>query len=395
VVTQPSQLPATLADNTTYVICGTVKTITNQITFGANSSIIGLSKENDQLLFNFAGAALVATDNNFLVSNLTLTNSAGKIFEATNYTAATPPLYGRDKRFTLRDCNVIESLDLGDVTGFDIMDISNCIFESFDGTTGLRLKDVSKVQITSCEFVRWFQGATFSTAKMIEFLANGVDNIGFGAVNITGCVIHPQQTQVGISIDSLSTTGFGLIGNNTFVTTGLTTGSVTDIDVNTTSGRNYLVSENQGQINLIGKVEMRLVGNVNNTALTTVNVPVQVNGGTGFTFPVAERVITTNTGTIEGNLTRPTNFFIAVTIKAEMQNGGNNQTVNFYFANNGVIIGYTKVSAELDQAVPQTISFTSNGTALQGNVFSVYVENATNSGTNILISDLSLSGFSL
>ena len=78
-----------------------------------------------------------------------------------------------------------------------------------------------------------------------------------------------------------------------------------------------------------------------------------------------------------------------------MQNGGTNQTINFYLANNGVVIPYATISTELDQNTPQTITFSVNGIALQGNVFSVYVENATNSGTDILISDLSLSGFSL
>jgi hypothetical protein len=397
VVSQLSDLPATLADNTTYLICGTIKTITNQITFGVNSAIIGLNKENDQVLFNVPGLpALVSSNNHFTVKNLTISNTTGSIFDAFNYTVASPSTnYGRDKYFTAENINFQQSVDLGDITGFDVVDFLNCIFTAFDGTTGLRLKDISKLQITSCEFIRWFQAASFSTAKMIEFIANGPDNVGQGAVNITGCIIHPQQTQIGISFDSLSTTSFGLIGNNTFVTTGLTTGSTTDIDVNTASGVNYIVSENQGQLNLIGKVEMRLNNNALTTALTTVNVPVQINGGTAFTFPVAERVITTNTGTIEGNLTRPTNFFITLSIKAEMQNGGTNQTINFYLANNGVVIPYASISTELDQNTPQTISFSVNGVALQGNVFSVYVENATNSGTDILISDLSLSGFGL
>ncbi len=59
---------------------------------------------------------------------------------------------------------------------------------------------------------------------MLELRANNFAS--FGAVNINGCIIHPQQAQNGIDIETGSSTGFGTISSNAFITVGLTGGRV-------------------------------------------------------------------------------------------------------------------------------------------------------------------------
>jgi hypothetical protein len=88
---------------------------------------------------------------------------------------------------------------------------------------------------------------------MIELRANNFAS--FGAVNINGCIIHPQQTQNGIDINTGSTTGFGTISSNAFVNLGLTTGVVfapvngSLPDYSQTATYNYDVFANQGILN--------------------------------------------------------------------------------------------------------------------------------------------------
>ena len=90
---------------------------------------------------------------------------------------------------------------------------------------------------------------------MIELQNNNLAS--FGAVNINGCIVHPQGTQNGIDIGTGSTTGFGTISSNAFVSNGLTTGEVFlpiatgAPDYSQTATYNYDVFANQGISNSI------------------------------------------------------------------------------------------------------------------------------------------------
>ena len=400
-VEEAADLPAVLAANTTYIIIGQV-TITSGVTVNApNTAVIGLNPKKDALLHTGTGVMFDIDNVSFKLENIRLespsTNST--VISATNYAVGAAPLYGRTEQLSLTNVIIQNVYNVAGITGFDIVDLLNVIITNVTGGVGFLVRDVSKLQVTSCEFIRWYDSATgtvFSTATMLDLRSNGPDNVGFGAVNVSGSIFHPQQSQKGIEVQPLSTTGFGTVVSNTFVDTGLTTGVLTDIDVNGAQGKNFVIRENQGLLNQIGLVEMRLSNNALQTSMPSQSTPIQINGGTAFTFPLANRVITSNTGTIEGNLLRPTYFFVNVNIKAELVAGsGNNQTINFYFAVNGTPITFAKGSSEFDAQIPQSLGFSVTGLAQQGDVFSIYVENATSAGTDIIVQDLSLSGFGL
>ena len=125
------------------------------------------------------------------------------------------------------------------VTGFDLVDINNTVFNYVQATTnGLSFTAVSKLEISSCELIRWFDFATiptpsgYATVPMIELNPN-LSGIGFGAISINTSVIHPQQTQDAIFIDPLATIGYGIIVSNTFVNANLTTGVLANFDYDT------------------------------------------------------------------------------------------------------------------------------------------------------------------
>jgi hypothetical protein len=149
---------------------------------------------------------------------------------------------------------------------------------------------------------------------MIELLANGAGN-GFGAVNITGCILHPQQTQNGIDIKTGSTTGFGTIASSTFINLGLTTGETFLGDSLTPANGAYSETEclkydifaNQGIPNssAYGSFYDSTSGTVTLTGGTTNWIPVEygavpVAAGTqrvSFSTPGTQRGLLTYNGT--------------------------------------------------------------------------------------------------
>ena len=213
-VTEASDLPATLVANTTYIIRGEIN-ISSPITCNVEGvEIIGLDRNSDHLIWEATGPMLTIVDVNFSMSCIRLsgTRATGSIILATNVDAAGFNA-GRLKTLTFLNCQFRGTYDVMDIKGFDLVDINNCLFFYIKAQNfGLRFEDTSKIEITSCELIRWFDETTiptpggWATCSMIELLPNNLAS--FGAVNINGCVIHPQQTQNGIEIATGSTTGF-------------------------------------------------------------------------------------------------------------------------------------------------------------------------------------------
>jgi len=197
-VIQESDLGTTLAANTVYLIRGKV-TVSQPISvINEGSVILGTNRETDNLEYTGAtGNLFNVSDVNFTISHLKLssTTSGTGILRADNVTAGQPNT-GRLKVLSIDNCQFRNCYDVMDISGF-------------------------KLQITSCELIRWFDEATiaapsgFATVSMIELQDNNLAS--YGAVNINGCIIHPQQNQNGIDIGAGSTTGFGTISSNAFV----------------------------------------------------------------------------------------------------------------------------------------------------------------------------------
>ena len=328
-----------LTSNTTYFVRGAVNITGRLIVDSPGISIKGWNRDEDSLNFtglNTVGDLITVTDESFEMSNLKISSTndtAGTVaLKAINYDAAEYNS-GRDKVLTLVNCQFRNCFDVWYIEGFDLVDIQNTLVWYIEATTiGCQFKNVSKLQLSSCEYVRWFdetnianslgvwtpavysigdivtEGPTFykaltnngvqpstsigvdwevasySTASMIELLDNA-GGPGFGAVNINGGIIHPQQTQTGIDINTASTTGFGTISSNAFVDVGLTTGKVfkpqgltglPEYSIGATYG--YDIFANQGLLNSTSGI----VATLNNNALVTSAslTPIAINATT-------------------------------------------------------------------------------------------------------------------
>jgi hypothetical protein len=249
-----------LDSHTTYVIHGTVTcTAGQEIEVSASGcSIVGNDKNKDKLVYTGTNEFITVDNVDFTLQNvwISTTNSLSTaVFAEDIATVAGEYNFGRKSFLNLLNCqfrNVAGGVL--DIYGFDLVDINNSTFFYIESTSfGCRFQDVSKLEISSCEFIRWFAESSlptpsgFATCDMIELQANGPLGAGFGAININGGIIHPQQTQFALNINSSSTTGFGTIASNAFVNVGITTGGIlTGSTYNDASMLKYDVFANQG-----------------------------------------------------------------------------------------------------------------------------------------------------
>lgn len=397
----------TLSPNTTYFIRGLVLCTNRLSIVNENIALKGWNRDDDGLKYtgaNGAGDFITVTDVNCDISGLKFssTNSTALdvVLRASNYSYGA---YndGRLKILTITNCQFRDCYDILHIEGFDLADFSQTLIWYVKATgMGCHFKNVSKLQISSCEFVRWFDEATiptpsgYATTPLVELIANGAGN-GFGAVNITGSIFHPQQTQFGIKISDLATIGFGTISGNTGIDVGLTTGAVTEIDYdiqNTT-----IIQANQKIPNGNSFSTMNLGGNLvyldNSVTNPIVLKGANTVGGGGFTsaitFPISQRTINSITdASITYNSKINANFMVIV--NATVQQSGNG-VITMRLRSNGTAITSSIGTTEIKTGVASSLSFSIIGQANLGDVFDVEVESS--GGSDVLVSEFTLNGY--
>lgn len=407
----------TLAGNTTYFIRGEVRCTNRLSIVSAGTAIIGWNRDEDSLIFTGLPSVsdfITVTEKSFEIANIKLSsnnNTGGTVLlRAVNYNQ---PDYnaGRDKILTIINCQFRNCFDVWYIEGFDLIDIQNTIVWYVEATTiGCQFKNVSKLQLSSCEFVRWFDETSlptpsgYATVPMIELLDNGGGS-GFGAVNISGCVIHPQQTQNGIDISNSATIGFGTIASNTGINIGLTTGAVRNFDYDIQNST--IVQANQGIQNGNAKGVLSLTDNIvslDTSSQTPVgglySLPIadaSFIGGAptnAITFPVAQRVVTsvpngsfTYDSKIDGNFNVNLNATVGVDANGTFE-------IQAQFRQNGTplpLVGKATIRNTGGVFVAQPIGLSIQGTATQGDVFDVLVSVA--SANDVLVSELIVNGY--
>jgi len=295
-----------LQANTTYKIKGLVAIGDNRIVItNAGITIQGDDPNRDILSFTtgttdgvYLREGIAIIDQSVFFKNVGFTNTSAsttsKVFRAVNYTDGAYN-QGREKFLNFTGCNFIDCLSIGDVVGFDLVEFNNCtlqyVKQDSTSASSLNIYSTSKLQISSCEFIRWFDRSTLPTPSgyALDAMLYIGDNAGptfyptanspgLGAVNISGCVFHPQQTQHAIYFETGSTVSFGTIASNTFVLVGLTTGAIFNKDYNDPSLLNFDIKGNQGVLDSTGVGFSSFSGNTTNTALT-LNTPAPINTG--------------------------------------------------------------------------------------------------------------------
>ena len=387
-VLDATDLPATLAANTTYVIHGNLTVSTAHTVSNDNCAIIGRDRNKDRITFTGKSLTfLTITDVSFAMQDLTIasTDATSVLIDATDV-AATGYNNSRDHFFTLVNCqfrNVVG--DLMTVRGFDLVDFNNTTFFYVESPNfGCRFEDVSKLEISSCEFIRWFSESSlptpsgFATCDMIELMPNNLSS--FGAVNINGCIIHPQQTQFALNISNTSTTGFGTIAANAFVNVGITTGGIlTGSTYNDTSMLKYDVFANQG----LADSTAYLYGYQSGSDLQSATTSFAAIAIATFNTGIAQR-FTALTNGVQYNGTKPLTVTFNVSLDVSGV-GGNNEQFEFQLYK---LIGGTGLSPiagstrliELDSGEIGGPALFATTTVSQNDVLTVYYRSPTNDG---------------
>lgn len=396
-VTSASDLPATLVANTTYLIRGTVSTSTSHTCNVDGVEILGLDRTVDILEYTGSSKLFSITDCDFTVRQVGFrdTGSAIGIIEGTNYTAGVPANnYGRTKVVQVFGCEFRGCNGLIFLKGYELVDINNTLIWYHTGPKGLIFNDVRHLEISSCELYNWFDEATgtiYSTADMITLGQNGVDNQGFAVVNINSSIIHPEETQVGLNIDSSSTTRFGTIASNTFIDVGITTGGLflpinafLLPDYSQTSTTNFDIFANQGLLNSTSGTVMTLTGNTTNTALSA-GVPAIINTNGGVVQQAGVRYTVTGAGRATYTGSKQVYVSIHASISYEKQGGGVDD-YKFYIYKNGSLLPGAEVDILVSDEASTALPMIYGTLMTQNDYIEFYVENPTG-GDDMLVRD--------
>jgi hypothetical protein len=176
----------------------------------------------------------------------------------------------------------------------------------------------------------------------------------WGAINISGCLIHPQQTQDGIKIGSITPLE-AVISGNTFISVGLTTGAL----INYTLGdiNNYptlIVSDNSG----IRNEKSLLEGTTqNNTAFTStvLNTWVPIDFGPNFTSPIITRFSSTaNPFEFKYDAKQPISCLVSSAWTCS-HGTGSNDDIKIGISQNGSVV--SEFTTSISSSVAKSFSF--------------------------------------
>ena len=179
-------------------------------------------------------------------------------------------------------------------------------------------------------------------------------------VNINGSIIHPEYDQVGLSLNSLSTTKFGTISSNTFINANLNAAGSLFLPEQVTPGGNlpnysvpesltYDIFTNQGLLNSTSGSVSTLSANATATNLTSTDYS-DVNTGAATATQAEVRFTAANTGIVTYNGTKQ--IYCSIHASLSLDSGGNDDTYTVgIFKDSGagyVLLPGSEVEVEFD-----------------------------------------------
>jgi hypothetical protein len=401
------QMPASYASNTTYVLLGS-RTVSSTINLNGLDNVCfkGMSRDNSIITYNQpSGELFLTVDCNLSFFDLTLRtlNTGTRVLTATNL--------AKDKTLGITNCLIKDSFDFATITGYELVDISNTLFLHLRGPNGfgpvsqscLQFTDPSKVNVSSCEFVKFYELGGTTTTNLFDGPMLDFQGTSGGAVNINNCILHPRGNQDAIRVASgFAFLEFCVIGN-TFINMGLTTGSLLQTNSNIVWNNNAIVEGNSLLPNLKAKLGMQYYSAVPaTTTLTAVDTPIRMEFQSGVIADIGSfgvRVDTTVAiGTNVGRITylrkRPVNFQITGTFEVLLTSGSpNSQNIGVTLSKNGVSLYSSGVvsfqTLETVGTNPKQFSFSVIGEAVQSDYFEFELVSNNLSG----VSDLQVRSF--
>ena len=391
---QPNTMPVSFDADKTYILVGSRST-SNSYVLPDNCNIMGTGKNNSIINYTGAGSLFTSTDNNLSITDITLTSSdnAGILITASNV--------AKNKTINFTGLQIRNSKNVMSITGYDLIDFNNCIFTYIESGSlspiGVRITDASKVQVSSSEFLRWFQeggtpATTFFNGNMLEFV-----NV-LNALNINGSFYHPQYNQNGIDLSAVTSTIEGTITSNTFIDINLNTvGGFLVLNIPPAVATNYVVEGNSIYPNLRANLTYVFSGvNASNTILSGGSNPNVINTG-GLAIALVNQFSSVTAGGLATYLKkRSANFLITASANLQVIAGGAGQRVGLGLRVNGIDIpnGYSYVTLDSAGTEPKQTTLNFTGVASQNDTFELTIFN-TSGNNDVLVSDLNFAGIEI
>jgi len=407
----PNQMPSSYLAGYTYIFVGSRTTATTQ-NINVDCKIMGLGK--DTSIVNYTGTTTLfnITDVNVEIQDLTITSSQndGLPINASNFTLGAFN-NGREKILNMKGVQIRNSKRGCQFFGFDLIDLNNCLFTYIEsGFTGapqafIQFTATSKVQLSSCELLRFYQEASnptpanFYNGDMVGFRNDPVSLVGIGAINVTGCLLHPQQNQNGLFFDPTLTILENTVSSNTFIDINLNTPTYQVVQINNLAGgagEKSVIEGNSIVPNLRSQVTYVL--SATNTTATdlSVNNPNVLNTGGLAIGLVTQFATLTTAGLITYLKKRSGNFIITASANLEVVAGGAGQQVGLGLRVNGVDVplAYSYVTLDSAGTAPKQCTLNFTGLANQNDTFELTIFNASGNN-NVIASYVNFAGIEI
>lgn len=371
-VKQESDFPNPISSGI-YIICDFVQ-ITSPLLINGDCSFFGLSRNRSGLIFNIptasSGYCITNVDYNVSFQNLIISNQSNQydLLFCNNVSKDKIMIYNNVYFYNCKNTTVMN------VSGFDLLDMLNCLFMyNYPSNHNLLLDGISKVQITSCEFLRQQNqvNSVFSNAPMISL------NNTMGALNITSCLFHPQDSQHGIDIQNSYSSLQSLISSNTFIDVGLFTGSLINYNGTIDLYPSLIVANNNGIENEKSILEGSSNNNTTYTA-TVLNTYVPVDFGTSFNVLNINRFTQTSGFEFKYTATQTIKVLVNINCSCDHATGGTDSILFGLFVNNVLA---NNIQTDISSGSLKTFGFNTIVSLVQNSVLEFRVQNTT-AGSN-------------
>jgi hypothetical protein len=312
----------TLADNTVYVISGTI-VITDTITPGTGSSIVSLESHSNELSYTGTGSMFLGTNKSLHVSSVSLRCANGTLLDFTD----TAPLKESVIEFSGVEFVIVKHVGL--CTDIKQLRYFACVYDDITTTGHTFAGDIEQVFAGASDFVMNAASPVFdlgtATFDLMWSSDFQVKLLNAGATFVTGLA----------SGANINTSGTGQLVNGLYLGTGTALSGVSSDDLL------WFFHNNSTIANTAPDAVTYMTNNATETVISTQNVPVPVLGT--FSEHRASHFSTTAAGRITylGQQDHRTTISASLTAKTA---SGSDKDITIYVALNGSIVANSAIS---------------------------------------------------
>ena len=355
----------TLADNTVYVISGTIS-ISDTLTPGTGSSIVSLESHSNELIYTGTGSMFKGVNKSLHVTGLSVRCATGTLLDFTD----TAPL--KDSVIEFVNVEFTQTKHVGLCTDIKQLRYFACVYDDIITTGHTFAGDIEQVFAGASDFVMNAASPVFDLGSATFDLMWSTDFqvklLNAGATFVTGLA----------SGANINVSGTGQLVNGLYLGTGSALSGVTADDLL------WFFHNNSTIANTAPDAVIYMVNNATETVISTQNVPVPVLGT--FSEHRASHFSTTAAGRITYLGMQDHRTTISASLSAKTASGAD-KDITVYVALNGSIIANSAISNNAKLATKNNTVMIWKDVMTTNDYIEIWVENNDDTA-NILVEDI-------